>query len=72
VTIAELVAALRALLPGIPEPSFGPARAGDIRLSAGRIKRARQALGYRPETALSDGLAATVEWARGSLRGSRT
>jgi nucleoside-diphosphate-sugar epimerase len=72
VTIAELVAELRALFPGIPEPSFAPARAGDIRHSASRIERAGQALGYRPETALSDGLAATVEWARGSLRGSRT
>ena len=66
VTIADLVQSLRALFPGIPEPTFGPARAGDIRLSSGRIDRAGQALGYRPETALSDGLAATVEWARGA------
>lgn len=72
VTIAELVAELRALFPGVPEASFGPARAGDIRYSAGRIERAGQALGYRPETALSDGLATTVEWARGSLQGGRT
>ncbi|MBM3122246.1 MAG: NAD-dependent epimerase/dehydratase family protein, partial [Chloroflexi bacterium] len=70
VTIVELVAALRALFPGIPEPSFGPVRTGDIRHSAGRIARAGQALSYRPETALSDGLAATVEWVRGSLQGS--
>jgi len=66
VTIADLVQSLRALFPGIPEPTFGPARAGDIRLSSGRIDRAGQALGYRPESALSDGLAATVEWARGA------
>ena len=72
VTITELVEALRALFPGIPEPTSGPARPGDIRHSAGRIERAGQALGYRPETALRDGLAATVEWARGSLQGSRT
>lgn len=67
VTIADLVQTLNILIPGIPAPSFGPGRAGDIRLSAGRIERARQALGYRPETALPDGLAVTVEWARGSL-----
>jgi UDP-glucose 4-epimerase len=72
VTIAELVAALRALFPGIPETSFGPGRAGDIRYSSGRIERAGQALGYRPDTALIDGLATTVEWARGALQGRRT
>jgi UDP-glucose 4-epimerase len=71
VTIAELVAALRALIPGIPEPAFGPARTGDIRYSSGRIEAAGRALGYRPETALRDGLAATVEWARGALQASR-
>jgi nucleoside-diphosphate-sugar epimerase len=66
VAIADLVQSLRGLFPGIPEPAYGPARAGDIRLSSGRIERAAQALGYRPEIALSDGLAATVEWARGT------
>jgi UDP-glucose 4-epimerase len=66
VTIAGLVAALRGLFPGIPEPTYGPGRPGDIRLSAGRIDRAEAALGYKPETALAEGLAATVEWARGA------
>jgi UDP-glucose 4-epimerase len=66
VAIKELVESLCALFPGLPEPSYGPARAGDIRLSAGLIDRAGQALGYRPETALATGLAATVEWARGA------
>ena len=66
VTIADLVQSLRRLFPGIPEPTFGPARVGDIRLSSGRIDRAQQVLGYRPEIDLSDGLAATVEWARGA------
>ena len=66
VTIADLAGTLRALFPGIPEPAYGPPRPGDIRFSAGRIDRAEQALGYRPETALAKGLAATVEWARGA------
>ncbi len=66
VTIAELVRTLRGLFPDIPEPTFGPPRPGDIRLSAGRIDRAEAALGYRPQTTLADGLAATVEWARGA------
>jgi UDP-glucose 4-epimerase len=68
VTINEVVETLRTLLPGLPDPSYGPPRPGDIRLSAGLIDRAGQALGYRPETALTDGLAATVEWARGAAR----
>jgi nucleoside-diphosphate-sugar epimerase len=68
VSIQELVASLRALFPGIPEPTYGPPRPGDIRRSAGRIVRAGQALAYCPEIALKDGLAATVEWARGAAR----
>jgi UDP-glucose 4-epimerase len=66
VTINEVVETLRALFPGLPKPSYGPPRPGDIRLSAGLIDRAGQALGYRPVTALAKGLAATVEWARGT------
>jgi len=66
VTINEVVATLRTIFPGLPEPTYGPPRPGDIRFSAGVIARAEQALGYRPETALSEGLAATVEWARGA------
>ena len=68
VTINEVVETLRAQFPGLPEPSHGPPRPGDIRLSAGLIDRAGQALGYRPETALASGLAATVEWARRAAR----
>jgi UDP-glucose 4-epimerase len=68
VTIHEVVQTLRAQFPGLPDPSCGPPRPGDIRLSAGLIDRAGQALGYRPETALAGGLAATVEWARRAAR----
>ena len=67
VTIAELVGTLRGLFADIPEPTYGPARPGDIRLSAGRIGRAEAAMGYRPQTSLADGLAATVEWVRGAM-----
>ncbi len=70
ITINEVVDTLRTLFPGLPDPSYLPPRPGDIRLSAGSIDRAGQALGYRPEIALPEGLAATVEWARGAA--SRT
>ena len=67
VTIKDLVETLRGLFSGIPEPTYGPARSGDIRLSSGRIDRAEAALGYRPNTTLAEGLAATVEWMRGAM-----
>jgi nucleoside-diphosphate-sugar epimerase len=38
-----------------------PRRAGDIRHSVADISRAGEVLGYRPETALADGLGALVE-----------
>ena len=63
-TVLELAEALAALVPGSLAPVFGPARAGDIRTSAGDIGRATKALGYRPAWDLHHGLQATVEWMR--------
>lgn len=62
VSIRELVAALREILPEAPGAQFGPPRKGDIFYSAADIHRAETALGYRPKTALKDGLQATVQW----------
>jgi len=63
-TVLELAEVLATLVPGSPAPVFGPARAGDIRLSAADIGRATKALGYRPAWDLQRGLQATVEWMR--------
>jgi UDP-glucose 4-epimerase len=63
-TLLDLVEALRRLVPGSPDPVFGPPRAGDIRSSAADIGRATKALGYRPAYDLHQGLQATVEWIR--------
>ena len=63
-TVLELAEVLAALVPGSPAPVFGPARAGDIRISAADIGRATKALGYRPAWDLHQGLQATVEWIR--------
>lgn len=60
-SILELVENLQRTYPEAPEPVHGPARPGDIRHSQADLKRAG-ALGYRPRTALRDGLRATVEW----------
>lgn len=42
------------------EPSFGPARAGDVRHSSASLERIRADLGFEARTPLADGLAATL------------
>jgi nucleoside-diphosphate-sugar epimerase len=42
------------------EPTFLPARAGDVAWSRADISRAREVLGYRPLVSFEDGLGATV------------
>jgi len=65
VTILELLRQLRRFFQQAPEPVFAAPRPGDIRLSAGEIRRAAEALGYRPAWPLHRGLEATVQWMRG-------
>jgi UDP-glucose 4-epimerase len=45
-------------------PEFGPARAGEQRRSCLDPSLARKVLGWRPEVAIADGLARTLEWFR--------
>jgi nucleoside-diphosphate-sugar epimerase len=66
VTVLQLAEALGGLLPGLPGPTFGEPRAGDVRTSAASISRAVETLGYRPAWDLHRGLEATVEWTRAS------
>ncbi len=56
VTLNELLTALYRLRGREPHPQHGPARAGDIRHSCANIARAREVLGWRPATALVEGL----------------
>ncbi len=67
-SILELADSLRSLIPSQQAPVFGPPRPGDIRHSASDIRLAKAALGYRPETALEEGLGVTVQWFRECLR----
>ncbi|MGK5553581.1 NAD-dependent epimerase/dehydratase family protein [Actinomadura kijaniata] len=46
------------------EPAFAPPRLGDLPAMAVDPADTRDALGWEPRTALRDGLAATVAWAR--------
>ncbi|MFG0292170.1 MAG: NAD-dependent epimerase/dehydratase family protein [Phycisphaerales bacterium JB050] len=45
-----------------PEPTFAPARTGDIHHSRADISLARTLIGYEPVTTLEEGLAETAEW----------
>ena len=46
------------------EPSYGPARGGDVPHSCASIERARRKLGFDPRVELREGLEQTLEWYR--------
>jgi nucleoside-diphosphate-sugar epimerase len=64
VTVLEAYEAIRALAGGGADPTFGPARAGDVRHSLANIELAGRQLGYQPRHAFGEGLARTLAWAR--------
>jgi UDP-glucose 4-epimerase len=64
ITIIELVRQLNLLLGSKIEPTFGPARAGDVRHSQADIGLARRDLGYDPVVAFQTGLKQTIDWYR--------
>jgi UDP-glucose 4-epimerase len=50
-------------LQGVPVGvEFAPPRTGDIRMSVGDPRRAREALGFTAAVALREGLAGTLAW----------
>lgn len=58
---------LLAELTGYGGPEVhGPAKLGEVSRTYLDASRAREALGWEPQVTLEDGLAATVEWLRGS------
>ena len=59
-TLLELIAAIGSALGTAVQPTFGPARAADVRDSLADIAAARAALGYEPVVGFADGLARTV------------
>ena len=65
VTLQELVDTLGQLVGKPPICERLPDQAGDVPLTWAGVDRARELLGYAPETSLYDGLAAFLAWLRG-------
>lgn len=63
-SLNEVVALLNKILGTAIEPSYEPARKGDVKHSQASIAAARRLLGYKPRFSLEDGLRRTVEWFR--------
>jgi UDP-glucuronate 4-epimerase len=67
VSLNEVIRRLEALTGKKAVIERKPARPGDQKHTAARIDKARSLLGYQPRTPVSEGLAAQVDWQRGSL-----
>jgi UDP-glucose 4-epimerase len=63
-SVLELHERCRAVAGDSREPRFAAAREGDVRRSTLDVSAAGQALGWRPEVSLDDGLRQTWEWVR--------
>ncbi len=59
-SVLQLVALLNQALGTHLEPMFAPARAGEVRRSAGDPRRAQAVLGWRPAVGLTEGLSRLV------------
>lgn len=70
ITLNDLAFFIRGLIGKGPDPTYGPARAGDVRDSLADISLARQLLGYTPLVEVREGLKKTVEWYRRVLAGT--
>jgi nucleoside-diphosphate-sugar epimerase len=71
ISIRSMYRAMARIVGSSAEPSFAPAREGDVRDSLASLERARAWLGYEPRVAWETGLSATMNWYRGRLSGAR-
>lgn len=63
-SLLELLGTLADITGAAPEPEFASSRPGDVPDSQADIAKAREVLGWRPETSFREGLRATVDWIR--------
>jgi UDP-glucose 4-epimerase len=62
--VPAIVTEMNRILGTDLEPEFGPPRPGDVRHSLASVDRARQELGYDPDTDFAVGLKRTLAWIR--------
>ena len=67
-TINGLLAEIARLTEADPKPLWAPPREGDILRTRADISLAGAELGYRPQTAIKEGLRVTVAWLQENLR----
>ena len=60
--LLELVASINRVLGTNLEPTFAPARAGDVRDSLADITAAREVLGYEPTINFDEGLRRSIDY----------
>ncbi len=63
-TLNQLVRELSLIIGTRCEPSFQPARQGDVRHSTADVDKAKRVLGYSPAVSLKEGLLRVVDWYR--------
>jgi UDP-N-acetylglucosamine/UDP-N-acetylgalactosamine 4-epimerase len=71
VTVNDLARKVLEVVGAGSSPRHEAPRSGDIKHSLADLTRARTELGYEPTTELSSGLAASLEYYRGTLAGAR-
>jgi nucleoside-diphosphate-sugar epimerase len=71
ISLLELVRTIQTVLKTDVQPTFGPAREGDVKDSQADIFKARKYLSFAPETPFEEGLRATLQWYQATV-GVRT
>ena len=64
ISLNELFYAMRDIVGGTLEPTYGESRQGDVRDSQADIRKAHALLGYEPSVSFEEGLARTIAWYR--------
>jgi UDP-glucose 4-epimerase len=68
-SVLQLIGALNDVaLPGLGEPRFAPARAGEVDRSCLDVSRAREVLGWQAQVTLRQGLVRIFEWLGAEVR----
>jgi UDP-glucose 4-epimerase len=68
VSVLDLAGVIGAVAGRPARPEFAPARPGELARSALAIRRAERDLGWRPRTALPDGVRAVYRWIEAGAR----